>query len=51
MLDADEKPPEIDLEMEENILIQESSPTRNFVVIKLKNAANIERELILTYTQ
>ena len=51
MLDADEKPPEIDLEMEENILIQESSPTRNVVVIKLKNAANIERELILTYTQ
>ena len=51
MLDADEKPSEIDLEMEENILIQESSPTRNVVVIKLKNAANIERELILTYTQ
>ena len=51
MLDADEKPPEIDLEMEENILIQESSPTRNVVVIKLKNAANIERELILTYIQ
>ena len=51
MLDADEKPPEIDLEMEENILIQESSSTRNVVVIKLKNAANIERELILTYTQ
>ena len=51
MLDADEKPSEIDLEMEENILIQESSPTRNVVIIKLKNAANIERELILTYTQ
>ena len=51
MLDADEKPPEIDLEMEENILIKESSPTRNVVVIKLKNAANIERELILTYIQ
>ena len=51
MLDADENPPEIDLEMEENILIKESSPTRNVVVIKLKNAANIERELILTYTQ
>ena len=51
MIDADEKPPEIDLEMEENILIKESSPTRNVVVIKLKNAANIERELILTYTQ
>ena len=51
MLYADEKPPEIDLEMEENILIKESSPTRNVVVIKLKNAANIERELILTYIQ
>ena len=51
MLDADENPPEIDLEMEENILIKESSPTRNVVVIKLKNAANIERELILTYIQ
>ena len=52
MLDADEKSPEIDLEMEDDILIKESSsPTRNVVVIKLKNAANIERELILTYTQ
>ena len=51
MLYADEKPPVIDLEMEEDILIKESSLTRNIVVIKLKNAANIERELILTYTQ
>ena len=51
LLDADEQPPEIDLKIEENISTQDSSVTRNVVVIKLKNAANIERELILTYTQ
>lgn len=51
MLDADEKPPEMEMEMDENISAQESSPTKSVVVIKLKNAANIERELILTYTQ
>ena len=51
LLDADEQPPEIDMEMDENISTQESSPIRSVVVIKLKNAANIERELILTYTQ
>ena len=51
LLDADEQPPEIDMEMDENISTQESSPIRSVVVIKLKNAGNIERELILTYTQ
>ena len=51
LLDADEQPPEIDMVMDENISTQESSPIRSVVVIKLKNAANIERELILTYTQ
>ena len=51
LLDADEQPPEIDMEMDENISTQESSPIRSVVVIKLKNAENIERELILTYTQ
>ena len=51
LLDADEQPPEIDMEMDENISTQESSPIRSVVVIKLKNATNIERELILTYTQ
>ena len=51
LLDADEQPPEIDMEMDENISTQESSTIRSVVVIKLKNAANIERELILTYTQ
>ena len=51
LLDADEQRPEIDIKIEENISTQDSSVTRNVVVIKLKNAANIERELILTYTQ
>ena len=51
MLDANEQPPEMDKKIEENISTQDSSVTRNVVVIKLKNAANIERELILTYTQ
>ena len=51
MLDANEQPPEMDKNIEENISTQDSSVTRNVVVIKLKNAANIERELILTYTQ
>ena len=51
MLDSDEKPLEMDKKIEENISIQDSSITRNVLVIKLKNAANIERELILTYTQ
>ena len=51
LLDADEQRPEIDIKIEENISNQDSSVTRNVVVIKLKNAANIERELILTYTQ
>ena len=51
LLDADEQPTEIDIKIEENISTQESSPIRSVVVIKLKNAANIERELILTYTQ
>ena len=51
MLDADTQPPEIDLEMDVNISTLDSSVTRNVVVIKLKNSANIERELILTYTQ
>ena len=51
LLDADEQPPEIDMEMDENISTQESSTIRSVVVIKLKNAGNIERELILTYTQ
>ena len=51
LLDTDEQPPEIDKKIEENISTQDSSVTRNVVVIKLKNAANIERELILTYTQ
>ena len=51
LLDADEQLPEIDMEMDENISTQESSPIRSVVVIKLKNAGNIERELILTYTQ
>jgi len=41
----------MDKKIEENISTQDSSVTRNVVVIKLKNAANIERELILTYTQ
>ena len=51
MLDANEQPPEMDKKIEENISTQDSSVTRNVVVIILKNAANIERELILTYTQ
>ena len=51
MLDANEQPPEMDKKIEENISTQDSSVTRNVVIIKLKNAANIERELILTYTQ
>ena len=51
LLDTDEQPPEIDKKIEENISTQDSSVTRNVVVIKLKNAANIERELILGYTQ
>ena len=51
LLDADEQPLEIDMEMDENISTQESSHIRSVVVIRLKNAANIERELILTYTQ
>ena len=51
LLDTVEQPPEIDKKIEENISTQDSSITRNVVVIKLKNAANIERELILTYTQ
>ena len=51
LLDTDEQPLEIDKKIEENISTQDSSIIRNVVVIKLKNAANIERELILTYTQ
>ena len=49
MLDSDEKPLEMDKKIEDNISIQDSSITINVLVIKLKNAANIERELILTY--
>ena len=48
MLDADEKSPQHNKEdLEEKI----SKTITNIVVIKLKNAANVEREIIVTYTQ
>ena len=48
MLDADEKTQEY---KRQNHKIQTSEIITNIVVIKLKNAANVEREIILTYTQ
>jgi hypothetical protein len=48
MLDADEKSLQYKKENpEENT----SETNTNIVVIKLKNAANIEREIVVTYTQ
>ena len=48
MLDADEKMLQYKKEQPED---QKTKVITNIVVIKLKNAANIEREIILTYTQ
>lgn len=47
MLDADET----SLQYKEDISVENTSATTtNIVVIKLKNAANVEREIIVTYT-
>ena len=48
MFEADEIPQQYKIEDHQT---QESDTTLNIVVIKLKNAANLEREIILTYTQ
>ena len=48
MLDANEKTQQY---KKQNPKIQTSEIITNIVVIKLKNAANVEREIILTYTQ
>ena len=48
MLDADEKSFRY---KEENPEVKISETITNIVVIKLKNAANVEREIIVTYTQ
>ena len=48
MLDADEKSPQYKKENHED---KKSETITNIVVIKLKNAANIEREIVVTYTQ
>jgi len=48
MLDADEKSLQYKKETPEE---KNSETITNIVVIKLKNAANIEREIVVTYTQ
>ena len=48
MLDADEKSLQY---KKENPEANTSETITNIVVIKLKNAANIEREIVVTYTQ
>ena len=48
MLDADEKSLQF---KKENPEANTSETITNIVVIKLKNAANIEREIVVTYTQ
>ena len=48
MLDADEKTFEYKKEQNQE---QSVETITNVVVIKLKNAANIERKIVVTYTQ
>ena len=48
MLDADEKSFQYKKENPEEITFESIT---NIVVIKLKNAANVEREIVVTYTQ
>ena len=48
MLDADEKFLQYKKETPEE---KKSETITNILVIKLKNAANIEREIVMTYTQ
>ena len=48
MLDADERSLQ---NKKENLEEKISEIITNIVVIKLKNAANVEREIIVTYTQ
>ena len=48
MLDADEKFLQY---KKENLEEKNSEAISNIVVIKLKNAANVEREIVVTYTQ
>ena len=48
MLDADEKSLQY---KKENLEEKISETITNIVVIKLKNAANVEREIVVTYTQ
>ena len=53
MLDADEIPVESDEElgMKRKVVEQSLEAELNVVEIKLKNAMNIERKIILTYTK
>ena len=53
MFDADEIPVESDEElgMKRKVVEQSLEAESNVVEIKLKNAMNIERKIILTYTK